>query len=424
MFSQTFVMNFLVYLSVIGFARGWDNQGHRIIGLIAGRYVKDRTATYLEKTLDEFISVNAVPEGLAYVSIQADMKQNDTAYAWASPMHYAYTDEQCSPYNEKMDCPGGVCIVSAIAKFSTIASDPKASLKDRQEALMFLIHFMGDIHQPLHVGFWKDDGGSKLWLSDPDTHLHDVWDSVIVTRYIKKEAPNNLKRKWNYYTLADDLYGEMERIPDYQNQAISVPVPSDTSNYKKMNAYAGSLATETTGHYTCKLAYRNERGRSIQPGDMLTKTYLDDRWKIVKQQYMVAGYRLAMLLDTIAETFVVKDKEMRFALREKSAAKIARSVAQSEPNKFSNRFNGLPVDSGSDSEDSHEEPDDDKKKPVVAAAATAPVSVPKKPTFAQIITGQRKAADDVEFDTISPASRRIIKKTKKRDDLRGGGSKQ
>jgi hypothetical protein len=389
-------MNIILVSILCGLAHAWDNQGHRIIGLIAGQYVKDRTAVYLEDTIEE-VSRNAIPEGLGYVSIQADMKQNDTAYAWASAMHYAYTDEQCNPFNEKSDCPAGVCIVTAIAKFSTIASDPNASLSDRQEALMFLIHFMGDIHQPLHVGFWKDQGGSKLWLSDPDTHLHDVWDSVIVSRFIRKEAPKNLKRKWNYYTLAQDLVNEMEKKYDAENQAHSVPVPSDTSNYKLVKAYAADIASETTSHYTCKYAYRNERGWLIQPGDMLTKTYLEERWKIVKTQYMVAGYRLAMLLDSIAETFAAKSREIKQAAR----VKVTRSVPETK--KTSNRFADLQVEMFSDSDESTD--DDDKKK--LAAHEES-----KKLTFSEIIKGSKKTESNNDKRGKVSKSHSVIKKSK------------
>ena len=348
-------------LLLINKVAAWDNQGHRIIALLGGYYVNDRTAKFLEKNL--YGTQNSLPERLAYVSIQADMKQNDTSYAWASPMHYAYTDYKCSPYVEKRDCPNGVCIVTAIAKFSSIASDPKASLEERKEALMFLIHFMGDIHQPLHIGFWKDDGGSKLWLMDPPTHLHDVWDSVIVSRYIKRLAPKNLHRKWNYYTLADDLLQELDTPSinaEVEGIVSKIPVPMNSLDYKSMNDFAAAIASETTGQYTCKLAYRNENGQWIQYDDVLTKTYLDDRWKIVKRQYMVAGYRLALVLDLIAETFAQKANAIRLA-----AVKPARAVVPVARSR-SNRFADLMVaeSSGTDSEtnSSDESDTDDRKK--------------------------------------------------------------
>jgi hypothetical protein len=365
-------------LSILfGTSLAWDNQGHRIIALIAGKYVKDRTASFLIEHLDD-AEYRGISEGLAYISIQADMKQNDPKFAWASPMHYAYTTEQCSPYEEARDCPNRVCIVTAIAKFSAILSDPKTTTAARKEALMFLVHFMGDIHQPLHVGFWKDDGGSKLWLADPSTHLHDVWDSVIVTEFLDREASKNLKRKWNYYSLAEDILQEMAIALPERKTALSIAVPSDTSNYQAMNDYAARVATETTGQYTCKFAYRNERGRLIQPYDMLTKTYMEERWKVVKNQYKVAGYRLALVLDNIAETFWQKSKaQIQVAhaktLWAKSKEKIqvvannnvVKQTTRAVQKPSSNRFSGLYISSESeepsDVDGSTTDEDDDDK---------------------------------------------------------------
>lgn len=352
-------------LSILfGTSLAWDNQGHRIIALIAGKYVKDRTASFLIEHLDD-AEYHGISEGLAYISVQADMKQNDPNFAWASPMHYAYTTEQCSPYDEARDCPGQVCIVTAIAKFTAILSDPKATTAARKEALMFLVHFVGDIHQPLHVGFWKDDGGSKLKLSDPRTHLHDVWDSVIVTRYIDKKASteewSNAKRQYNYYNLAGDILKEMSSTSQEKATALSIPVPSDTTNYQEMNDYAAKVATETTGEYTCKFAYRNEGGRLIQPYDMLTKTYMERRWSIVKNQYKVAGYRLAMILDNIAVTFGQKSKAQiqvshAKTLWAKSKEKIqvvannnvVKQTTRAVQKPSSNRFSGLYISSESE----------------------------------------------------------------------------
>lgn len=82
------------------------------------------------------------------------------------------------------DCPKGDCIIGKIADFRKILRDPATAPEARAEALMFLVHFIGDMHQPLHCGDKNDRGGNdiKVQLAGRDTNLHSVWDSGILGR--------------------------------------------------------------------------------------------------------------------------------------------------------------------------------------------------------------------------------------------------
>ena len=88
------------------------------------------------------------------------------------------------PTTRRGDCPGGRCIVAAIAADHAVLANPASSIEDRAEALRFLIHFMGDLHQPMHVADNGDRGGNRriVYLDGDSTNLHAVWDGKLLER--------------------------------------------------------------------------------------------------------------------------------------------------------------------------------------------------------------------------------------------------
>ncbi len=90
-------------------------------------------------------------------------------------------------------CPGDQCVIGQIERFSKVLADPAAETKKRQKALKYLIHFVGDLHQPLHAGDNHDHGGNDVQVEflgqtiNPYTrkpwNLHSVWDSGILEEH-------------------------------------------------------------------------------------------------------------------------------------------------------------------------------------------------------------------------------------------------
>jgi nuclease S1 len=93
-----------------------------------------------------------------------------------------------SSYDPKYCQPGG-CVVSKIEDFKRVLQDPKAGRNEKQEALKLLVHFIEDLHQPLHVGDTGSRGGNQIQVRFYDTgsNLHRVWDSQIVERHTPNE---------------------------------------------------------------------------------------------------------------------------------------------------------------------------------------------------------------------------------------------
>ncbi|MCH7720984.1 MAG: S1/P1 nuclease, partial [Planctomycetes bacterium] len=130
---------------------------------------------------------------LADASTWADEIKSDRVYDWAKPLHYANVKPGSERFDLDRDCPEVGCVVSAIERFSRVLRTsgsvrfPQPTKKEQVEALKFLIHLVGDLHQPLHVSRARDRGGNDIAVEffNNRTNLHRLWDSGLI-RHTKK----------------------------------------------------------------------------------------------------------------------------------------------------------------------------------------------------------------------------------------------
>lgn len=156
-------------------ALAWGKTGHRVVGAIAQRYLSPQASAGVKRILGA--------ETLAEASTWPDFMRSDPSDFWqhqASSWHYV-TVPQGKTYAQ-VGAPAKGDAVTALARFSATVRDPKASLADKQLALRFIVHLVGDLQQPLHAGYDTDEGGNQVkvtFLGKP-TNLHAVWDSGLV----------------------------------------------------------------------------------------------------------------------------------------------------------------------------------------------------------------------------------------------------
>ena len=158
-------------------AFAWGRTGHRVTGAIAERFLSAQTRAAVREILD--------PETLAEASTWADEMRASPDPFWrerAGAYHYVTVPDGKS--YAQVGAPAQGDAVTALREFAVILRDPNASLADRQRALRFAIHIIGDLHQPLHVGNGRDRGGNdiKVHFFGRPTNLHRVWDSGIIDR--------------------------------------------------------------------------------------------------------------------------------------------------------------------------------------------------------------------------------------------------
>jgi hypothetical protein len=112
------------------------------------------------------------------------------------------------------DCKNGDCVVAKIEDLRKVLADPAAQPMARKEALMFLVHFIGDMHQPLHCSDNHDRGGNdtRLDFFGRNSNLHSVWDSGLLGRMApeselfaawSKDLSNSHAKKWGRGTVRD-----------------------------------------------------------------------------------------------------------------------------------------------------------------------------------------------------------------------------
>ena len=153
----------------------WGKTGHRVIAQIAQEYLTDNTRD----------SINKILNGKSLVSISnyADEIKSDKKFDKYKPWHYLNIglDDNYEEFilNKKGD------VVQAINYSIDILKDKNISKDEKAFYLKLLVHFVGDIHQPLHVGRFEDRGGNDIkvkWFGQ-QTNLHRVWDSQIINSH-------------------------------------------------------------------------------------------------------------------------------------------------------------------------------------------------------------------------------------------------
>ena len=236
-------------------ARWWD-LGHRTVALIA----ESRLTPHTREAVRDILGGQSLPDA----SVWAD---NIRQYRHdADPLHYVNIPISAATYDSARYCPNRRCIIAAIADDQRVLADPAASADARAEALRFLIHFMGDLHQPLHVGDNNDRGGNQrvVYLEGDSTNLHAVWDGKMLERAGVTEAV-------------------------YLAQLRRAMATLDLSALERGSVVDWAME----GHRISA-----ERVYRIPPDGRLGRAYIDSNRPIIDRAIIAAGVRLAKLLNT------------------------------------------------------------------------------------------------------------------------------
>lgn len=151
---------------------GWGANGHRVVGEVAQQYLTDKAKAKVEELLNG--------PNLAEVSNWMDNIKSNDAYDSLYPWHYT-TIPDGKTYGETTPDEDGDVIQGIRHALGQIANADVAR-GERRKNLMILVHLVGDLHQPLHVGNGEDRGGNDVsvkWFGK-STNLHRVWDSDMI----------------------------------------------------------------------------------------------------------------------------------------------------------------------------------------------------------------------------------------------------
>lgn len=161
-------------------ALGWGPEGHSLVARIAYEQLKPAAR-------ERVAAILAPGQTLASVASWADEVRRSRPES--APWHYIDIPIDKPHLDMARDCPKGDCVISKIADLRKTLQDEATSAGQRREALMFLVHFVGDMHQPLHCSDHQDRGGNSVRVQffDRQTNLHSVWDSGLLGRLPKED---------------------------------------------------------------------------------------------------------------------------------------------------------------------------------------------------------------------------------------------
>ena len=160
----------IIYVTLCSFVLGWGKKGHRITAKIAETYLTKNAKIQIKKLMGH--------HDLSRMSNWADEIKSDPSWKIANDWHWCTIPD--GELYEKDKHSGKA--VEKVNEFISVLKNKKSNKEDKQIALKFLIHLIGDLHQPMHVGNGIDRGGNDIklkWFNVP-TNLHRIWDSDLI----------------------------------------------------------------------------------------------------------------------------------------------------------------------------------------------------------------------------------------------------
>ena len=231
-------------------ALAWGTEGHAVVADIAAAHLTDPARRQVRALLDADGKTS-----LDQVASWADMvrmQRQDTG-----PWHYVDIPLEADRYDPARDCPDGQCVVAKIADFAKVLAASSEITRDRIEALAWITHFVGDIHQPLHAEDHNDKGGNEVPVAGfgKRANLHGIWD----TDFIERDDPDarnlakrldaritpNLAREWSA-SQPDDWANESHRIAQNVGYGMlpTMPSPRTRPEPEEIDAAYSKAATE------------------------------------------------------------------------------------------------------------------------------------------------------------------------------------
>lgn len=241
----------LIGLAFNASALAWGTQGHQVIASLADRQLTPAA----RKEINRLLALEP-SQTLASISTWADEHRNPKSATW----HYVNLPRGTCTYDADRDCQDGKCVVEAINRQMEVLSS-NAPDDVRLTALKYMVHLVGDVHQPLHAGHKDDRGGNTYQLQAfmRGSNLHAVWDSGLIKN------------------LDEDTETMTARL-------AKRPVMASAAWSASGTAQDSCRIVATPGFY---------------PDRLVTMDYVDNYTPVMEGRLVEAGARLAQILNRI-----------------------------------------------------------------------------------------------------------------------------
>ena len=170
-------------------AFAWWEYGHEMVGRIAYLNLAPQTRVQVDRLLRQGGLLDTPTCPVRTIELAAYwpdcIKTLGDRFSYASPWHYQNADI-CRPFDLGAACRDGNCVSAQIERNMRLLADRQVPTRERLMALAFIVHFMGDLHQPMHAGDHNDLGGNRVPVTygviAGRTNLHSTWDGFLADR--------------------------------------------------------------------------------------------------------------------------------------------------------------------------------------------------------------------------------------------------
>jgi hypothetical protein len=260
-------------------AAAWWEYGHETIATIAAMEAKPETRREIARLLArsaELDTPTCPARTIEQASVWADcIKQLKDRFSYAYSWHYQNVDV-CKPFDQKSACKDGNCISAQIDRNARLLADRTLPDRERLQALAFLVHFVGDLHMPLHAGDRGDLGGNRFKAAYgimAGRNIHTIWDGYLSDRSIS--------------TPPGEPEGLMSRISPEQRISMSQGGTEDWARE----------SWETARQFAYGSVMQDPCGAVPAEEPVITEAITQRLIPVVREQIVKGGLRLARMLD-------------------------------------------------------------------------------------------------------------------------------
>jgi len=301
----------LLGLATLQGVRAWGVLGHATVAYVAQNYLSTGAASWAKGVLSDTST-----SYLANIASWADDYRATTAGAWSAPLHFIDAEDNpptsCN-VNYARDCGSTGCSVSALANYTQRVGDGRLSAANTAEALRFLVHFVGDITQPLHDEAYEVGGNDiSVKFMGFNDNLHSDWDTYMPEELIGGDSLADAQ-SWANTLIADINTGTYESVKAswIAGDTISDVVTTGTRWASDANAFV------------CTVVMPKGAAALTAMSD-LYPTYYNGVIGTIELQIAKGGYRLANWLNMIYETEIVARRDVS------EESEVAKRVPESE----------------------------------------------------------------------------------------------
>jgi hypothetical protein len=268
MLGKGILLTTIVFLASCGHALAWGDTAHQVICEIAYRLARPATQVEIKRLILSDPATTFPDFSESCVLPDHPRTRN--------PEHYINLPRNSTGLDSD-ECPGQApCVLTAILNDLHIVSSKNASDTNRRVALESLGHWVGDIHQPLHVSFQDDRGGNQIQVSGCAQNLHAVWDRCLVEYAVGRDVPKAVAALIQTITAEKQALWSSSNPRAWANETFNLAKAPST----RYCVVHGQSCDPTTDQFLT-----------------ITTEYIETNKPVVREQLQKAGVRLAHILD-------------------------------------------------------------------------------------------------------------------------------